>query len=345
MVGSWFWALLVLAVIVGAVGGWGTVAAHVDPGTVETTTEETALGVDGSFEHSATVQRENPVFPAGETLTDRSTYFTRVSPVLNGTFTADYESATDAPAEITMEGRLVHRAVDEETVYWTSESALAETDAVTVDSGEAATLEFSVNASEAADERDAITESLGGSPGELETFVAVDVEVASAVSDGPSNVSYTARLPISLNDDTYAIGEPTDTSEQVTVAVTETEPRERGPLLSYGGPVMLLLGLVGLGGLGLVHRRYAPLSLTPEERALLDYRDQRAEFDEWVVRAELPEGVLDREESTAASFADLVDFAIDANVAVIEEPTREQYYAVTPDLLVTYDPPEPIEER
>ena len=87
------------------------------------------------------------------------------------------------------------------------------------------------------------------------------------------------------------------------------------------------------------------ISLTSDERALLDYRDQRAEFDEWVVRAELPDAVLDRETANADSFADLVDFAIDTDGAVIEEPSREQYYVVTPDLLVTFAPPEPLEER
>lgn len=62
------------------------------------------------------------------------------------------------------------------------------------------------------------------------------------------------------------------------------------------------------------------------------------------MRATLPEAVLDKETATADSFADLVDFAIDSDTAVVEEPERGQYYAVTPDLLVTYEPPESLQD-
>ncbi|AKH96606.1 DUF5305 family protein [Halanaeroarchaeum sulfurireducens] len=335
---SWFPVLVVVLVVFAALGGWATVAAHVDPGTVERTEEKTAWSTEGSFDHSSQVQRENPVFPVGITLTDRSTYFTSVSPVLNGTFTLQYDSATSTPANVTMESRLVHRAADDDAVYWSDSTDLASTGSV-LDPGERETLAFSFNATREADRRGNITEVLGGSPGDLETYIAVDV-TASSNAGGSSSLSYTATLPVTLSGDTYSIGSPTATSEQVTVTTTETVTRDRGPLLSYGGPLALLLGLGGLAALGMLRYRDEPLELSDAERTRLAYRDERQEFDEWVVRAELPDAVLDRETATVDSFADLVDFAIDSDVAVIEEPTRGLYYAITPDLLVTYDPPE-----
>ena len=341
---SWFPVLVVVVVAIAALGGWATVTAHAAPGTVETTQEETVWSIDGSFDHSADVQRENPVFPTGSTLTDRSTYFVAVSPVLDGTFTAQYDGTGSGQGEISMESRLVHRATGEDTVYWTSSTDLASTDGTGLSPGETETLEFSFNASRANDRRENITTALGGSPGELETFVAVDVSASSSGTTGPSSLSYTTTLPVTLSDGTYSVGSPTSTSEQVTNTTTETVPREHGPLMRLGGPLALLVGVVGLAGLGMIRLRDESLALTAEEREVLEYRQQRNEFDEWVVRAELPESIFSRETTTAESFEDVVDFAIDSDVAVIEEPSRGQFYAVTPELLVTYRPPEPIEQ-
>jgi len=339
---AWLPVFAVVIVAFAALGGWATIGAHVNPGTVETTEEATVWGVEGSFDHSATVQRENPVFATNTTLTNRSTYFTRVSPVLEGTFTARYETAAGEPADGNLEARLVHRATGEETVYWTKSRPLAETDH-TLEAGETGRLAFSFNASREADRRDNITEALGGSPGELETVIAVDVTTTSDAGGG-SSLSYTATLPVTLSGDTYSVGSPAQTGEEVTKTRTETTTRERGPLMGIGGPIALLLGLGGIAGLGWLRQREEPIGLTDTERAVLTYRDQRQEYDEWVVRATLPEAVLDKETATADSFADLVDFAIDSDTAVVEEPERGQYYAVTPDLLVTYEPPESLQD-
>lgn len=340
---SWFTVLAVVAVVVVLVGGWATYAVHVDPGTAESTTEEVAWSLEGSFDHSAEVTGDTPVFESGTTISDRSTYFLAASPVLDGNFTAQYQRSGGEPAEMHLEAELVQRAVEDDTVLWADRTTLASTEEPDVQPGEVATVAFSFNASRAMERRENITTALGGSPGELETFVAVDVVASSPAQDEPEDVTYTAKLPVTFGNGVYSIGSPNGASERVTYTTTEAVPREYGPLLGYGGPFVLLLGLVGLVGLGTVRSRTEALELTPEEREILEYRDERAEFDEWVVRAELPDSVLDRETSTAASFADLVDFAIDANGSVIEEPASGQYYAVTSDLLVTYRPPEPID--
>jgi hypothetical protein len=87
-------------------------------------------------------------------------------------------------------------------------------------------------------------------------------------------------------------------------------------------------------------RRRDALELTAAERDYHAFRDDRAEFDEWVVRARLPESVLDRERADAETLADLVDYAIDADVGVVEDTRTGAFYAVTPELLVAFDPPE-----
>lgn len=341
---SWFAVLVVVLVATGALGGWATYQAHVAPGTVEETHQQVVWGIDGSFDHAAQVTEENPVFDTGTTLTNRSAYFSAASPELDGQFTADYHANGSEPVTISLESNLVHRTVAEDTVYWRTQQDLSST-TTTVEPGESEDLAFSFNASRALEARENVTEALGRTPGEPETFVAVHVSASRETGSGPSSLVYTATLPVTYDGGTYVVEAGTDTSKEVTRTVTRTVPREYGPLMRVGGPLTLLIGLTGLLALGALHYRDEPLELSREERAVLEYRDQRTEFDEWVVRADLPDTVFDRETATVDSFADLVDFAIDSDVAVIEEPTRNQYYAVTPDLLATFEPPEPLDGR
>jgi len=124
---SWFTVLVVVLVATGALGGWATYQAHVAPGTVEETEQRVVWGIDGSFDHSAQVTETNPVFDTGTTLTNRSTYFSAASPVLDGRFTADYHGNGSGPVTVTLESDLVHRTVNEDTVYWTTRQDLSTT--------------------------------------------------------------------------------------------------------------------------------------------------------------------------------------------------------------------------
>jgi hypothetical protein len=51
--------------------------------------------------------------------------------------------------------------------------------------------------------------------------------------------------------------------------------------------------------------------------------------------------VFERPQAEASSLKDLVDFAIDNDTGVVEDPETGVYYAVTGDLLYTYRPPAP----
>jgi len=54
--------------------------------------------------------------------------------------------------------------------------------------------------------------------------------------------------------------------------------------------------------------------------------------------------VLDRERPEAESLADVVDFAIDSDVGVVEDTRTGSFFAVTPDLLLSFDPPELVDD-
>jgi hypothetical protein len=341
VVSSWFPVLVAALAVLAVAGGWAAYTAHAAPGTTTQQSEQAHWTVSGEFQHSADVTRENPVFDVGTTLSNRSTYFTTASPVLDGRYVATYSGVGAETASIDLDATLVVRAADEDgnTVYWSDRRPLDETSASEVQSGDSASVAFSLNATQIAQRQSEIQESLGQTPGTIETFVAVDATTEGSVEGQPASLSLTHRLPVSVNGDTYTVGPAATGSKSMTTTETVTVTNDYGPLWSVGGPLLLLGGVGGLALLG-VGRHRGAFALAAAEQDLLAFRDERAEFDEWVVRARLPEAVHERPRATAESLSDVVDFAIDSDTAVVEDPDSGTLYAVDDQLLVAYEPPE-----
>ncbi|MFC7096463.1 DUF5305 domain-containing protein [Halobaculum marinum] len=338
---SWATLLLVAAVVVGALGAWATYGAHVAPGT--TTEERTtqAWSTTADFDHSATVTRENPLFPVGTELSNRSTYFTAAAPVLDGTFTVA-PRGLDGNVSVDLAATLVLRSADEETTYWRDTRPLAESSAAGADGP--VSLAFSLNVTEVAQRIATIEEGIGTTPGETSAAVVVDARVAGTADGDPSSLAFSRRLSLGLAGDTYTATAPGSTTETVEQTTTVRVPDTAGPLRSIGGPFALLVGAVAAGGLGYATRR-TDLALDDHERARLDYLDDRAEFDEWIVAVELPPPADDVTVAEAASLADLVNLAIDTDTAVLEAPGEELFTAVADDHRYTYRPPAPTADR
>jgi len=339
LAGEWFVVLVVAFAVLAAAGGYAAGTAHAAPGstTERQTVEHWAVG--GEFQHSATVTRENPVFEVGETLEGRSTYFVGASPVLDGSYTVSHSDPTgDAePVDVTATATLVLSSTGESATYWTDRERLASTDA-TLAPGETTSVTFDVNASRVDARATEIQQGLGDTAGDVSASISIAVNATGAVAGSEYPVSYTQSVPLALGGSTYGVEDPGPTSEAATTQRTVQVTQSYGPLWTVGGPLLLVVGLAGLGALGAAYRR-DELGLTEAERDYLAFRDERAEFDEWVVRARLPPSVYDRERADAESLADLVDYAIDADVGVVEDTASGSFYAVTRDLLVAYDPP------
>jgi hypothetical protein len=337
---SWFPVLVVVLLAAAAVGGWATMTAHATPETSEQRSEQAHWTVTGEFDHSATVTRENPVFDRGTVLTDRQTYFLTASPVLDGQYTAEYASVDAADAELAVDAALVVREAGDNVVYWSDRTQLA-TNESAVASGDERSVSFAVNVSEVAERRDEIREELGQTPGDFETFVAMDVTVTGTANDGPAELSFTQRLPLSIEGDAYTVDAPGPESETLTTTETVQMERTYGPLWSVGGPALFLVAGGGLVALG-VGRRRNLLALSDDEHRRLTFQEDRATFDEWIVAVRLPDAVHDMPRADAESLADLVDFAIDTNTGVVEDPDTGTFYAVGDQVIVGYEPPEPV---
>ena len=335
-----FTAILAVCLVAAAVGGGLVYTTHVDPGTTTETRTVSSLTVEAEYAHSAEVTEPNSVFDIGTVLDGRNTYFTQVTPVLDVDVESSYAADTASDVDVSFESVLVVRNVDSEddTVYWDERETLTTETVSGVEPGETATASFALNSSEVDATAEQIESDLGASPGETETFVATDVTVEGAINGEPTSRTQPIEMTLDHGGDTYTVSEPglqSDTTEQTESVTVE---RSYGPLRSAGGPLLLLLGIAGAGGLAYA-RREVGLALAPAEREYLSYRDDRAEFAEWIAAIRLPESVHERPEAEASTLRDLVDFAIDNDTGVVEDPATDAYHAVTEEFVYTYTPP------
>jgi hypothetical protein len=332
----------VLVVLV-AVGGFVTYTAYVEPGT---TTEERVVSTwetTGSFDHSATVVEENPVFPVGSTLENRSVYFSRLAPELNGTYVFGYR--TTGSGELTAEIglALVTRSSAGEgagsggEVLWETRRPLGERE-TTLASGESARVPFTLNASEVQERRNRIAQQLGTSTGSIQTVVQATVDVSGTVNGERVQDTRSHTVPLTFERTTYEVGSVSEPTQRTEITQPVTVERSYGPLRSVGGPALVLLSVVGLAGLVVV-RRQRQLGLTDAERQWLRYREDRSEFDEWITEFTVPPETFDRPRAEAASLGDLVDYAIDTDNAVVESPDGIEYLVVGEEFLYAYTAP------
>ncbi|WP_128904154.1 DUF5305 domain-containing protein [Halorubrum amylolyticum] len=335
-----FTAILAVCLVAAAVGGGLVYTTHVDPGTETETRTVSSLTVETEYVHSAEVTEPNPVFDTGRMLDDRTTYFTRVAPVLDVRLETSYAAGAASDVDVSADSVLVVRNVGSEdgTVYWEERETMA-TEAVSgVEPGETVATSFAINGSEVAATAAAIESDLGASPGETETVVATDVTVEGTINGEPTSYARTAEMTLDAGEDTYTVSDPgvqSDTTERTEQVSVE---RSYGPLRSAGGPLLFLVGLAGTGGLAYA-RREGGMALTPAEREYLSYRDDRAEFAEWITAIRLPKLVHERPEAEASTLRDLIDFAIDNGTGVVEDPATDAYHAVTDEFVYTYVPP------
>ncbi|MBV0924103.1 DUF5305 domain-containing protein [Halomicroarcula limicola] len=317
---------LTALLLVAALGGAVTYATHLDGETRTETRQVASWQSSGEFTHQATVVNDTEAFAAGTVLRNRSVYYQRLTPRLNGSFVYTYAASDGGNLTVETTVTLVMRSVEEtgegnETVYWRVERPLNEVRTSSLEPGERAVAPFSVNATAAAAEAARIDGEMGGTPGQTEVAVVARVERSGTRNGRPVEASDASRLAIASGDGVYRVSE----SGAMTDSGGQTEeievPAEYGPLRTAGGPLLLLLG--GVGALGLVSaRRSGRLTVTDAERRWLAYRSTRREFDDWITTGRVPSEAEGPPVVAVDSLSGLVDVAIDTDERVIEDRRR-----------------------
>ena len=337
-------AIVVVALLVGAVGGYLTYTTHVDPGTTTETRQPSSWQSSGEFTHRATVVNGTTALDEGAVLRNRTTYFSSVTPRLNGTFSYGYTASDGGNVHVETTIALVFQSVERAdegngTVYWQYERSLARASADTVGPGERTSVPFSVNVSEATAEVRRVDGEFGGTPGELRTVVVARTELSGTRNGQPVDVTRTYHLPISPDGSVYRVVDPGPVTESGGQTDTVAVPVEYGPVRAVGGPLVLLLGASVAAGV-ITARRAGHLAVTDYEREWLVYRRSRAEFDEWITTGRMAAETAAPTVVTVDSLEGLVDVAIDTDNRVIEDEGRGGVYLVlTGDRWYRYDAP------
>lgn len=337
------WApVVVLAfLVVAAVGGWQVYAAYLAHPTHQEQRTVDEWGLTGSFTHGAIVSEAaaGTVFVPGTVVSNRSVYFQRAMPELDGTFRLDY-TGSDAPLTVSIDRTLVIESVEagtsggQRTVYWHEERPLG-TNETTIGPGGDVSVPFAVNVTRTVDEARAMNQQLGA-PGRIDVRVHTAV-VATREADGATVRRAHFDLPIQVSSSLYRVQADPHT-ETYSRTETVTVPTQPSPLQRAGGPLVGVLGLLGAGGIAFAHRRGSILP-TEDERRWLVYRRERTDFDEWITTARLPETLASRPKATVDSLADLVDFAISTQGAVLESPDGDVYTVLHDGVRYTFEAP------
>lgn len=351
--GSWYWrlrvgvvdnfeVLVVAALLIGAVGGFLTYTTAGSDAT-ETVTRETASWQStGEFTHRATVVDGTAAFESGTVLRNRSVYFLRVTPILDGAFVYGYQASDSGDLDVTTTITLRYQSVsasDEgsQTVYWRVERQLRRSSA-SLAPGERARTPFSVNVSAAAAEAQRIDEELGGTPGDVQVVVVARTAISGTRNGRSVETTRVNQTRIVTSGGTYSVRNdgpwPASGGQETDVTV----PADSDPLRSAGGPALLVAGLGGLAGLGLF-RRSDNFTVTDAERELSAYESEREEFDEWITTGRLPESTFAQTRIEVDSLAGLVDVAIDSERRVIQDTDRDVFAVLTDGYRYMYYPP------
>jgi len=342
-----FTVVVVAVLVVVVLGGWLTYTAYAAPATTTETESTVSWELTGSFDHAATVRTENSLFPVGTTLENRSVYFTRLSPELEGRFRTAYEPRDSGELTQTVSLSLVIREIaqDQEgsdpTVYWETTDPLNEITVDSVGPGEPVTVPFSQNMSAVNARIGQISDEIGDSPGQTELFVRATVTAQGTVNGDTVDETTTYTMPVTVGESTYRVGGAEPTVESYETTHTVTVDRESGPLRSVGGPLLLVISLGLLGSVVVGSDR---LALSEAEQTMLVDESDRESFDDWISTVKLPSEAFELPRAEADSLAGLVDVAIDTDNPVIEDPDESVYYVRHDGYLYCYRPVPGVDE-
>jgi len=330
--------LLVLVIA----GGVFTYTAYAVHGTTAETTVTGTWESTGEFTHQATVVNGTAAFPEDTILRNRSVYFQRATPVLNGTFAYGYTASDGgdltANATVVLVLRSISTGDENETEFWRVERRLGETRANSLSSGERLQVPFSTNVSAATVRATEIDDQLGASPGETEILILVRTSLSGNRNGKSVDRTRIYRLPITVDDGVYRVDDPGRVTESGSDREQVTVPATPGPFRRFGGPLLLIVGLVGVAGLTAARYR-GDLDVSASEREWLAYRTDRAEFDDWITTARLPAERVNGTPIAVDSLEGLVDVAIDTDERVIEDRDRDRFVVLDDGVGYVYDPP------
>ena len=317
---------LVMLVLLGGAGVWaGYVASTTTLESVDQPTGE----LSGEFAHSATVVNDSAVYEEGAVLENMPRYFTTLTPNATITFRLEYTSDTPLDVDITIYQTL-QSEVDGTPVI--SETQERRTVSTTLEGTEEINESVVVEPREIVMRFAEIRETVGADIGEQHAWIRVHVE-----AEGPGIVDEEIDLHIDASQERYAFEQDGSLHHEFTETTIQRVEQEPGMLPRIGGPLAVIAGLVGIAALGAARYRNL-IALSAGEREYLAFRDDLAEYGEYIVRIDQE---VDRlvEADHLGSLADLVTLARAKETLVLEDTSTGRYFVEEDGQLYVFAPP------
>jgi hypothetical protein len=344
LLASSFELAVVGCLLLAAVGGVVAAGEATAPDTRTVQRDAANWTSNATFDHRATAREDAIVFERGQVLRNRSLYFTRVSPVLNGTYRYRHTGDAD-PATVTVDLRLVVRSVDpgagSDEVFWRVEDTLNST-TVTAEAGDTVRVPFTVNVSEQTERSQRIAERLRSDPGRTQVVVVAETRSSTTLDGQAVRDDRTDRLFVESDAATYSVDANTSGAYTRTTQEAVTVPVPTDPLRLYGGALLAVLGLVGAAALVRADRTDR-LALDAATVRDLERHAERAQFDEWISVGRVP-ATADEQVVRIDTLPDLVDVAIDSGRRVIEDPEAGQFVVLDGDTRYVLDTDDWVDE-
>jgi hypothetical protein len=303
--------LVVAALVVAGVLCFAGAAYVYATPTTETVTEETnSQTFSTSVTSSALVTEPTELYEQGETLENRSVYFTSASP----SFTLDVVTSAPSGERVEIGQRLELEAlgVRDGRPFYTSTRTLVETNR-TVSDGQVQSSR-TVNITE-------LSRELVAVEGEIQEVGQFQLRLRLTVTYSTDDYEGTlqATAPFVIDRRAYYVDGSLDADETETTVVSRQVSEPPNPT-TYGG----------LGALGAV--LVAAAVVVSRVESLIDPEALRREIvhdrhAEWISRGEFPTNA-DKPYISILTLEDLVDVAIDTNRRVIYDPQIEAYAVI-----------------
>lgn len=335
----WFPAIIVGLAVLALLGGWLAYGAHIDPATE--TEEEVVSSWDERSElsHFAEVTQPNAVFEQNETLANQQTYFTQLSPELNGEYEYYYTASESGEVDVEITAELVLQSLDDDDQpYWEQREILDQEFVEAVEPGESVTIPVSLDIAAIETEIEQIEEDLGTNVGTTAVAVEFNTRATGTVNGESISTSHRDELGIDPDGETFNVEANADVEDSHQTTVTHESEVEHGLLRSLGSLFLFAGSLLGLG-LALSVRTWDEFNLSEAEQRALAQHQQRTEYDDWISVGSIPDGTLTGEGIHVETLEDLVDVAIDTNNRVIEDIERNQFIVVSEDWYYTESGP------
>ena len=290
------------------VAGAGYVYATPATETVTERTNQRTFSTD--VESSALVTRPTELYERGETLENRSVYFTSASPSF--TLNVTTSAPSGEPVEIGQRLELEATGVRDGRPFYTATRTLVETNR-TVSDGRVESSR-TVNITDLGRELVAVEEEIQA-VGQFRLRLRLTVTYSTDDYEG----TLRATAPFVIDGRAYYVDGSLDATETETTVVDREVTQPPDPA-TYGG----------LGGLGIV--LVVAAAAVSRVETLLDPDALRREIvhdqhAEWISRGEFPTSA-DKPYISILTLEDLVDVAIDTNRRVIYDPQIEAYAVI-----------------